>query len=275
MQLAQSLYPDPEDTPMDSNRPTSDEQSDIETQKAEELAESVPEESEESATAKVKDSNVEDHKPVKPDVSYLITGEVPRALIDEQSKFKSSWLQTISNNALVVVVVGGLIGGALTYYYTYRQKNLDYSRGMLQQELGRRQSFSDEVNKLRIQKVGEVWEQLDEHEFAIDRLLDDPPFEEVSKDPNANNKRVDEIIKLIHEDKAMTSRNRFWLGEELYNKTMEYLDMNVKYALNKRVFRRATDLTELIKKRQGAKQDILEIRRLFLEGEIGSKRLGT
>jgi hypothetical protein len=252
---------------MESKQPTSDERSDLETPK--------PEESEDGMTAKVEDAIVEGQKPVKPAALYVLTGDALRALMDEQSKSRFSWLQMLSNNALIVVFFSGLIGGALTYYYTQRQKNVDYARSVQQLELARQRSFSDEVNKLRIQKFGEVWQQLDEHEFAIDGLLDDLSFEEVSKDPNANNKRVDEITKLIHEDKAMTSRNRFWLGEELYNKTMEYLDMNVKYALNKRVFRRATDLSELIKKRQGAKQDILEIRRLFLEGEIGSKRLDT
>jgi hypothetical protein len=230
----------------------------------------VPEELEGSATERVKDSNVEDQKPVKPDALYVLTGEALRALIEEKSKSKSSWFQTFSNNALVVVFFSGLMGGALTYFYTQRQKNLDYARSVQQQQLARRQSFSDEVNKLRIQKFGEVWEQLDEHEFAIDMLLDDRWFEiDPDRDAASNNKMVDDIRKLIHEDQTMASRNRFWLGEDLYNKTMEYLDMNVQYALNKRMAKRGTNLSDLIKKRKNAKQDILDIRRLFLEGEPG------
>jgi hypothetical protein len=257
---------------MEPKQPTSQKRSGIETPKPEELAGSVPEESEVSATAELEDAIVEDQKAVPPDALSVIILEELRALRNGKSKSRFSRIQTFSNNALVVVFFSGLVGGALTYYYTQRQKNLDYARSVQQQELGRRQSFSDEVNKLRIQKFGEVWEQLDEHEFAIDRLLDDRWFEiEADKDSKSNNKIVDDIRKLIDEDKALTSKNRFWLGEDLYNKTMEYLDMNVQYALNKLVVRRGTNLSEFLKKREDAKQDILEIRRLFLEGESGSQ----
>jgi hypothetical protein len=254
---------------MDSKKPTSGQRCDLETPEPEELAGSVPEELEASATAKVEDAIVEDHKPVKPNALHVLTADALRALIEEKSKSRFSWLQTISNNALIVVFFSGLVGGGLTYYYTQRQKNLDYARSAQQQELASQRSFSDEVNKLRIQKFGEVWEQLDEHESAIDRLLDDRLFEiDPDQDSDLNNKIVDEIRNLIHKDQVMATRNRFWLGEDLYNKTIEYLDLNIRYALNKRMSRRGTNLEGLVQKRKDAKQDILEIRRLFLEGEL-------
>jgi hypothetical protein len=53
---------------MESKQPTSHEQSRSEPRKPDEVAESI--------TAEVEDSNVEGHKPVKPDVSYVLTGEV-------------------------------------------------------------------------------------------------------------------------------------------------------------------------------------------------------
>jgi hypothetical protein len=139
---------------------------------------------------------------------------------------------------------------------------------MQQEELARRQSFSDEINRIRVQKLGEVWQKLDEDEFAINRLLDDSnTFEGPNQDSSLKTKRVEDITGLIYNDQAMTSKYRFWLGEDLFHKTTGYLNMNVTYALNKLAGPPGADLSELIKKRDEAKQDILKIRTLFLEGE--------
>ncbi|MEK6280330.1 MAG: hypothetical protein AABN95_08245 [Acidobacteriota bacterium] len=254
---------------MESKQPTSHEQSSLETRKPEELAESV--------TAKVKDSNVEDHKPVKPDVSYLLTGEVLSALIDEKSKSKSSWLQKISNNAVVVVFFGGVITALLTYYYTYelknldyahsvQQRNLDFARNVQQQELIRQRSFLDEVNKVRVQKLGEVWEQIDKNEVILSSLLE--RANESSKSNHQKNQNVDVINSLIQEGRVIVNKNRFWLGEQNYDQIKDYLDKNLQLARNMLLARPGTDLSEIIEKREQTKQDILQIRKsMLLEGE--------
>jgi len=183
-------------------------------------------------------------------------------LADEKSK--SSKGQGVSTQPVALLVVGFLLsaipGGFLTFYY-----------GRLQQELTAKRTFSDEVNKIRVQKLGEVWEKLDEDEFVVNRLLDESIFEAQNEDSSSNNKRADKIIQLIHNDQAMASKYRFWLGENLFHKTTEYLNKNIEYAQNKIGARPGTDLSELTKTRNAAKQDILQIRSLFLGGEPGAQ----
>jgi hypothetical protein len=247
-----------EDTPMGSKQPTSPEESEGQSSKAER---------ETGETGAALSSQLENDKPVKPEAPYVLTGDAVRALIGE--KPKQSKLQALSTHPLALVVISGAIGVGLTQFYTYRLRNLDYTRSVEQQELVRRQNFSDEVNKLRIQKFGEVWEELDEHEHETDRLLDDSgPGGSPEEVADSKSKKVEYITSIIRGDQAMVSRNRFWLGEDLCDKTIGYLDMNVKYAVNKIFASRTTDLSELIEKRKNAKQDILKIRKLFLEGEF-------
>jgi hypothetical protein len=241
---------------MESKQPPSRSRSDLETP--------GPEESERTVNAKVEETNVQDHKHVEPDDPTELEAlrQKIHTLTEEISK--SSKSQGVSTHPLALLVVGFLLstipGGFLTFYY-----------GRLQQELTAQRTFSDEVNKIRVQKVGEVWEKLDEHEFVINRLLEESTFEAQDEDSSSNNKRADEIIKLIHDDQAMASRYRFWLGENLFRKTTEYLDRNIEYAQNKIGARPGTDLSELTKTRNAAKQDILQIRGLFLGGEPGAQ----
>src|SRR5207253_6343300 len=98
------------------------------------------------------ESSGERDKSVKRDLGYV--EQALRDLIDEKSK--PSRLHAMLAHPLVVVLAGGLVGGLLTHYYTYRQKDVDYNRSLLQQEMTRRQSFSDELNKTRVQKLGEL-----------------------------------------------------------------------------------------------------------------------
>src|SRR5712664_2621326 len=87
-----------------------------------------------------------------PDISYVITGEAFRSLIDERiDKKPKSWFQTISNNALIVVAVGGLFTAGLTHYYTSQQQDLQFRQSIQLQKLSR----LDDLNKIRIQKVAE------------------------------------------------------------------------------------------------------------------------
>ena len=194
---------------------------------------------------------------------YIITGEDLRTLIAE--KPRPSRLHIISSHPLIVVILGGFIGGLLTQYYTYRQKDVDYKRSVQQQELFRQRSFSDERNKVRIQKFSEVWERIDENELAIDTLLKDGLHESSNMTPDSKNKMVDDMRGLIHEDTVILSKNKIWIGEELYNKTRNYLDINIAYGLNKLMVGAEIDLSELIKRRETAKQDLLHARTLFLE----------
>src|SRR6267142_1645438 len=144
---------------MKSKQPASQEQSGLETPKTDELEESV--------NAQV-GATVKAHGSATTDVSFVITGEALRSLIDERIDQKpKSKFHAMSNNPLMVGVVGVLIGSISTAIYSSQQKFLEYKLSTQQQEAARRQSFSDEVEKLRIQKHGEMWERLDGDESTI------------------------------------------------------------------------------------------------------------
>lgn len=178
-----------------------------------------------------------------------------RTLIDAVVKErKPSKLHRFLAHPLLVVLASALAGGALTYYYTNKQN-----------DAARRQSFLDGINSTRVPKLGEVWEQLDSDELKISQLLDDATSGEASSE--VKNAKVAEINKLFDSDRLLTSKYRFWLGEDLYRKTEEYLDTSAAYALKRIGSPAETDLSQLLKKRDAAKEDVLTIRKLFLEGE--------
>ncbi len=215
---------------------------------------------EESVSSKVAELNVEQSNPVYPDVSSVIIDEVLtliRKLTEE--KPKPSRIQRLSNHPLVIVMISFILtvplGGFLTHIYSLKQ-----------QELARQRSFSDELNKIRVQKIGEVWEQIDKTEVELDNLLD-----RVNKAPDSSKKDSDNIIRLVEENVAIINKNRFWLGEQTYNRIKNYLDINGRYALDKLLGPPGIDLSDTVKKREQAKeqakQDILQIRSMLLRGE--------
>ncbi|MFY9622680.1 MAG: hypothetical protein WAQ99_22890 [Pyrinomonadaceae bacterium] len=195
-------------------------------------------------------------------ISSLITEEVIRSrirgLIDPTAK--RSRLEAISTNPSFAVVLGfvltGIIGGSLAYYY-----------GLQQQELSARRSFSDEINKTRVQKLGEVWEQLDEDEFLINNILEENRLQGLNTDSAVKDKRADEIIRVINRDRSIVNKYRFWLGEHLFEMTMEYLNANIDYAVRNISSKPGADLTELSRRRDAARQNILPLRRLLLAGQ--------
>jgi hypothetical protein len=201
---------------------------------------------------------------VNPDLSAVISDELLRhrirTLLGE--KPKPSSLQSFLTHPLVITAVGflltGIVGGLLTYYYTLKQKDIDYQRAVQQQELASRRSFSDELNKIRIQKIGGVWERLDKNEVLLDALLE--KVNKASDSDQRRNQNVDAINNLIQEDRITVNENRYWLGEQNYNRLQDYLDKNARIVLNMLLARRGTDLSGIIEERKRAKQDILQIR---------------
>lgn len=247
---------------MESKRLAAQQQSGLENPKADNFEKSV--------SRKVAGSDVEDGEPIGSNFLIRITDEVLRhrirTLMDE--KPRSSTLHAVSTHPLVVVVVGGLIGVLLTQYYASLQKDLEYNRSIQQQEISRQRSFSDEVNKIRVQKVGEVWEQVDKNEVVLGSLLE--KAKTLSNSNNQKNENIDVINSLIEKDRLIINQNRFWLGEQNYNEMKNYLDRNVQFAVNMLLAPRGTDLSEIIEKREQAKQSIFQIRKvMLLESELG------
>ena len=208
-----------------------------------------------SVSSKMVESAEDTPRPVNPDVSAVITDELLRLirkLTEEKPKPK---IQRFLTHPLVIVVISFLlsvpVGSFLTYIHTLKQ-----------QELARERSFSDELNKIRVQKIGEVWEQIDRTEVEVDTLLD-----QANRTPDSNEKNVDSILRLVEAEVAVINKNRFWLGEQSYNRIKNYLDINGRYALDKLLGPPGIDLGDTIKKREQAKQDILQVRSMFLKGE--------
>lgn len=212
----------------------------------------------EAASSKPERSSLGQVKPVDADISSVITGELLqliRKLTDEKPKPK---LQRVLSHPLAIVVASFILsiplGGYLTYVHSLRE-----------QEAASRRSFSDELNKIRIQKIGEVWEQLDKTEAEVDELLDS-----ANKAPSSNKNTdgtVDSILKIFKDNTNVLNKNRFWLGEQTYNRIKAYLDIEGQYSIDKLLGKPGIDLTETIKRRDQAKQDILQIRNMFLKGE--------
>lgn len=220
-----------------------------------------------SASREVAGANREVGRPVDLDDSSVIARELLK-LIDKltEEKPKPSKTQRFFTHPLVIVIIGFILsvplGGYFTSIYTRKQMELEKSRDIQQQELVRQRSFSDELNKIRIQKIGEVWEQIDKNEVDIDDLL-----ERTNKASDSNQKDFDTIYRLVKEDVSIIDKNRFWLGDQTANRIKNYLKINSSYALDKLLGPPGIDLSETVKKREQAKQDILQIRNMFLKGE--------
>jgi len=164
-------------------------------------------------------------------------------------------LEKFTTNNLLLLIVGflltGWVGARLSNKYTTQQ-----------QELAAIRSFSDELNKLRIQKVGEVWERLDEDEFAIDQLL---KAEGNNGNLSADDK-VAEVTKHIQSSRALVSKYRFWLGKKIFDTANEYLNANVRYSIRKLTGSPEDELQKYLEKRNAAKSDIEQVREQFLLG---------
>ena len=160
------------------------------------------------------------------------------------------------------LVAGVLIGGAVTQYYTYKQKEAEFQRSSQQIELTRQQSFSDEMNKIRIQKIGEVWEQIDKNEVTLDDLL-----AEANESPGSTSNNFAKIKSIVDEDVATVHKNRFWLGDYLYGELQRYLSVNEEIVEGMLLGKPGIDLSEPLKRRNQAKLDINRVRNLLLKGE--------
>jgi len=159
-------------------------------------------------------------QPVELSQGFIIE-EVMRKLqgvLDQKPK-EPGWKRFLTH-PIVLLIVTAVLGGFITLVYSTKQNQLAAER-----------SFSDELNKQRIQKRSEVWERLDEDEGVIDRLLNQP---DEPQNPNDKNERAKQIEKLIEQDRRTVDKYRFWLGES-HTKIHEYLDTSSLYAIQKLV----------------------------------------
>lgn len=216
-----------------------------------------------------RETDLRDAPALAPSNPYVITEEGVRVLIDKLAAPtpKRSRLYFFLAHPLVLVLAGSIAGAALTYYYTNKQKDLEYGRAREHQEVTRRQSVLDGINNSRVPKLGELWERLDADDVLINRLLE----ERQETNLGENNKKIDQIIAILRDDRVLVSKNRFWLGEDLFTKTDGYLDSSIQMCLDSIDSPAGGNLSKLRKRKDAARQDIIKIRDLFLEGESPSE----
>jgi hypothetical protein len=165
------------------------------------------------------------------------------------------WYKRFTVHPMTLLVIGSAltlgIGSWLTHYYARKA-----------QEVAATRSFSDELNKLRIQKVGEVWERLDQDEVTIERLVNE--LANNNADEATQKTGLQQIRKLIETDKEIIAQHRFWLGKETYDKIQHYLDLTI-FLLTRRILEPESDVESLVKDRDDARIDIESERVKFLK----------
>lgn len=189
-------------------------------------------------------------KPEHVDLSKgFVVEEVMRklqAILDavEKKPKESRWQKFLTHPFFLLiagVLITGFIGNRISLVYSAKQNQLAAER-----------SFSDELNKIRIQKHSEVWERLDEDEGAIERLLNKA---EEPQNPNDKNDRAKQIDELIKQDRRTVDKHRFWIGDESHAKIHDYLDASSRYAIQKLMGSDST-LEALLQRRKQAKSDL-------------------
>ncbi len=138
------------------------------------------------------------------------------------------------------------------------------------------EGFRTELNKTRVARIGEVWENLYVYEAAVDNLLDhfrNIVVESKSEEEELR-RRKKELPPLIKShEQALTQfivaklKNRFWIDEDSYSDITEYsnvlselIDAYLKYDVKK--------IKELDKKRTELRQGVRNVRdKLLGEGK--------
>src|SRR5262249_8776036 len=136
-----------------------------------------------------------------------------------------------------------------------KEKELEFLRSNRQRELQRVKAFSDELNKTRVQKIAEVWEKLSLYEVTLRRPVRkgleasiaaiDWFGGAVRKEGREERKKEIEERKNDFESAYLEYRatlraasseftnllakNRFWLGDEIYEGLDQYFSTLISY----------------------------------------------
>ena len=158
------------------------------------------------------------------------------------------------------------------------------------EKLKTERSFSSELNKIRAQKIGEVWEKVYLYEAEVEaetqalissaeRFAESTPtststprdYQEVVKEAeNEIRKKMEEgkipSEKAYRELKDLINKNRLWLGERSYSEVSEYISTTSDYSVavtNKDMGR----TNQLKKRREELRATINNTRDRMLKGD--------
>src|SRR5215204_3514578 len=213
----------------------------------------------EDISEKAPEADLEHDKQIAPEILAFI--KVIERLAGEKKQEPPRYKRFLTH-PLLLILVSGIAGGGITAYYTWQQKRIEFQRSLQQQDLTSRRSFSDELNRTRVQKFGEVYEQIDKNEPALDEMLS-----KANQNPGSNQENFKKIRTLIEEDLVIINKNRFWLGKPAYKDLSNYLAITDQLVFDMLLGPPGIDLSELLRKREEAKQDVERVRDMFLAGE--------
>jgi hypothetical protein len=228
----------------------------------------------------VEEGSLDERKELDARTEQVITDEALRyrirKLIEEPKP--TSRLKGVLKHPLFLLMVGFLfttiLGTTFTNCYNSKQAELEHQRSASQKELERERSFADELNKIRVSKIGEVWEKVDVFEAGVKEVMqkisvahqesDNSPKRQITiRDPI--DKDLQESGRLRKELLALLEKNRFWLGEHLYGEIKSYTDNTYNFFL---AWRAGKNTKEDDEKRRQERIEIIEIRDKMLKGEI-------
>lgn len=142
-------------------------------------------------------------------------------------------------------------------------------------------SFSIQLNRMRVEKISEVWEKVylfeTATEGAIKELMEQPPNEPLEFSEKEANRVVEEFRNLKRkifkrsdslksELTNLANKNRFWLGEESYSEIQNYIasTLDYLYALEDKPVNEEK-IQKLSDKREKSRASIKQIRDKLLE----------
>ncbi|HEX8088174.1 MAG TPA: hypothetical protein VF762_04935 [Blastocatellia bacterium] len=138
---------------------------------------------------------------------------------------------------LVTFALTGLVGTYLAYYYNGKQAELEYKRSLYLKDLESGRSFADELNKIKLTKIAEVWEKVYLYEASVEEVMrqvkvsSNAPLEGdvVLSEGQGLKAAYDQSKALRKEAIDALNRNRLWLEDDSYYKLKEYADIIFDY----------------------------------------------
>lgn len=192
---------------------------------------------------------------IAPYISRTIDDEIFRHRIRNQisESLPQSRISRFSHNPLVIMIVAFFLIAVIGI------RLIDYQR-RLTPYASNRQTL-DEINRIRVSKIGEVWAKADLYEAQLESLV-----QSVSAGPTEDfREKYGRVERLYLELSEMLAGNRFWLGEQIYEGVQQYTDATYRAFLS---FKSEQKFREMEEKRRQARAELNRLRDKIFNGEI-------
>jgi hypothetical protein len=190
---------------------------------------------------------------------------------------------------LFLLIVGfaltSFVGTRIANNFNAKQAELEYQRNIHLKELESERSFADELNKIKLNKIAEVWEKLYLYEAAVEEVMEQvvevkgnaalqgktllkpegnaaPQGQFILRLGNNTGKTFEQGKALQKEVLTVLSKNRLWLEDDSYYKIKEYVEVIYNYYFAKKS---QEDIKKWEEKREQARDSINQIREKMLK----------